>query len=379
MQIDVRIDEIVLRALQKTPELRFQTAGEFRTQVETVSWEKGEQVRRGQAVERDPFRASHALPLWCRLILGATFVICLLNFALPHITRLGNGPAPTITIGLSQPWLVVPPQYVDDTRYVRALAWNFRSSSFLSGIVAAIIGATLLLSRIRSEAHREIKTASIALIFALISSTLGALAALRGAGVWPAMALVIFFAGVTIFLALRVRRLGAGKSALIIAALGMVIWPVIAFVVRQTSASGNVNALGIERVEVTEHRAVLSQPRYDLEGMIITFGPAENRWTPSGVYLEAMFDVTLQPHSFGGGADWVVKPRHSIHSRYRLQGPSGSMLGKIVFRRGTLVAEGDGSYVIGEFRPDDAEPLPIAVKLEKAEAAPTDDSPRDRR
>src|SRR6266853_4763361 len=36
VQIDVRIDEIVLRALQKTPELRYQTAGEFRTQVESV-------------------------------------------------------------------------------------------------------------------------------------------------------------------------------------------------------------------------------------------------------------------------------------------------------------------------------------------------------
>ncbi|PAW77322.1 MAG: hypothetical protein B9S33_20275, partial [Pedosphaera sp. Tous-C6FEB] len=37
VQIDVRLDEIVLRALEKTPELRFQTAGEFRTQVETMA------------------------------------------------------------------------------------------------------------------------------------------------------------------------------------------------------------------------------------------------------------------------------------------------------------------------------------------------------
>jgi hypothetical protein len=32
----IRIDEIVLRALEKTPELRFQTAADFRTQVETM-------------------------------------------------------------------------------------------------------------------------------------------------------------------------------------------------------------------------------------------------------------------------------------------------------------------------------------------------------
>ena len=36
VQIDVRLDEIVLRALEKSPELRYQTAGEFRTQVEAV-------------------------------------------------------------------------------------------------------------------------------------------------------------------------------------------------------------------------------------------------------------------------------------------------------------------------------------------------------
>ena len=36
VQIDVRLDEIVLRALEKTPELRFQMASEFRTQVENA-------------------------------------------------------------------------------------------------------------------------------------------------------------------------------------------------------------------------------------------------------------------------------------------------------------------------------------------------------
>jgi len=36
VQMDVRIDEIVLLALEKTPELRYQTAADFRTQIETV-------------------------------------------------------------------------------------------------------------------------------------------------------------------------------------------------------------------------------------------------------------------------------------------------------------------------------------------------------
>jgi tRNA A-37 threonylcarbamoyl transferase component Bud32 len=37
VQVDIRIDEIVLRALEKTPELRFQTAADFRTQVEAAA------------------------------------------------------------------------------------------------------------------------------------------------------------------------------------------------------------------------------------------------------------------------------------------------------------------------------------------------------
>ncbi len=36
VQVDIRIDEIVLRALEKKPELRFATAAEFRTQVEAA-------------------------------------------------------------------------------------------------------------------------------------------------------------------------------------------------------------------------------------------------------------------------------------------------------------------------------------------------------
>jgi serine/threonine protein kinase len=37
VQIDVRLDEVVLRAMEKSPELRWQTAAEFRTQVETIA------------------------------------------------------------------------------------------------------------------------------------------------------------------------------------------------------------------------------------------------------------------------------------------------------------------------------------------------------
>jgi serine/threonine protein kinase len=40
VQIDVRLDEIVLRALEKKPELRYQQASIFKTQVETIAGEQ---------------------------------------------------------------------------------------------------------------------------------------------------------------------------------------------------------------------------------------------------------------------------------------------------------------------------------------------------
>ena len=37
VQIDVRLDEVVLRALEKEPELRYQQASEIKTEVETIA------------------------------------------------------------------------------------------------------------------------------------------------------------------------------------------------------------------------------------------------------------------------------------------------------------------------------------------------------
>jgi len=83
----------------------------------------------------------------------------------------------------------------------------------------------------RSATGDQIKAASVAIILALIATALGALAAFRNGDAWPAMALSLLFAGMSIIMALPVRRLGVGKCALIIAALGTVIWPLVSVVV----------------------------------------------------------------------------------------------------------------------------------------------------
>lgn len=45
VQVDIRIDEIVLRALERAPELRFATAAEFRARVEAVTLSSGAEAR----------------------------------------------------------------------------------------------------------------------------------------------------------------------------------------------------------------------------------------------------------------------------------------------------------------------------------------------
>jgi hypothetical protein len=119
----------------------------------------------------------------------------------------------------------------------------------------------------------------------------------------------------------------------------------------------------IESVVVGVDQAVVKQREFHSEGMLITFGPMTNRWEPGSVYFEHMFDVTLGWPWFGHGANWVVKGRNGIYAFYRLDGPPGPMLGKIVFHPGRPAPEADGSYVIGEFKPETGVALPIAVRL----------------
>jgi hypothetical protein len=152
----------------------------------------------------------------------------------------------------------------------------------------------------------------------------------------------------------------------------MLLWPLVSLV-NSRSPTGAANSFGpeIERVEVTEAQAVIKARGSDDAGLIFMFGTVTDRWTPGGLYLEAMFDVTLGRSGFERGVRWTIKSRRGLHARHRLDGPPGKMLGKIVFHPGTPSPGSDGSYIIGEFLPDEGEPLPIAVKLEKTEPTPS--------
>lgn len=81
VEIDVRLDEIVLRALEQQPELRFQTAAEFRTRVTSIA--SGDAAKPGSASlevipqsATQPFSARKSGVLM--LLIGAFFVLAFL-------------------------------------------------------------------------------------------------------------------------------------------------------------------------------------------------------------------------------------------------------------------------------------------------------------
>ena len=89
VQVDIHIDEIVLRALENTPELRFATAAEFRKQVEAVTG-LGDPVVRPSASESDT--AWQAPKIGWGSIVGVFFGITFtspLAFKLANLSALG--------------------------------------------------------------------------------------------------------------------------------------------------------------------------------------------------------------------------------------------------------------------------------------------------
>jgi hypothetical protein len=88
VQVDIRIDEIVLRALEKSPEMRFATAAEFRTQVEAVSESKTAKDRDASLVGAPTTSPVPTVAL-CSIWWFAIFIV--LFFIVEHLPIVNPG------------------------------------------------------------------------------------------------------------------------------------------------------------------------------------------------------------------------------------------------------------------------------------------------
>ncbi len=312
--IDARLDEVVLRALEKEPELRYQQAKEVKTKIDTIT--------------------------------------------------------------------STPPVPSSDTANRRTFAWL--SFGFL---LAGILGCPLLIAFNAYDGAVLTfggLTLALAFIFGLVSwrERLGRIVALVVSGLvlLPAVSIPVVYEVKRTSHANQARAQEASARRQLLQSL-----QANEALLERNSTTNNVlvqkNLQAIEKVReelirlegvpevesvvVSKDRAVVKERSFHGEGMIITFGDITNRWQAGSPYLDSMFDITLESGWFAHGVNWVVKLRHGPNWSYRLDGPFGSMLGKIVFQAGTPAPEADGSYVIGEFQPETGAPLPIAARLIK--------------
>ena len=390
VQIDVRLDEIVLRALETKPELRYQTAGEMRTQVETVVATPDVTGGRFTAAGFGTPPASPAADVadtkpapqprwqgWDVWIIGlsvATFGGLWLERlsaerlyqSIPSDNRemnapdivLGSAVATVILIvGAAFLWMLAKNIKVPSAS--RGTSWKRKLGRSIVPLIAVIVLLRAFVVQsfwaATDAASPELPRGSLVVVWKLSRTFApGELIAYRYKGRVQLGRTTESGSETTV-----VSRNGTEPSRIPHA---QIVGKVISVLWRAPAPSG-VTSPAIQRVEISQDKAVVHQARYDGSGLLITFGTGTNRWTPAGRYLDGLFNVTLEWASFGSGARHVIQPRHGIHMNYRLDGPPGPMLGKLVFHPGTTRPDAEGLCVIGEFQPDTGEPLPLAVKF----------------
>lgn len=88
VEVDVRMDEVVMRTLEKEPARRYQHASQVKSDVETISTTSstppvaslGKSVARSQSGPSSPPSTSH-IPAWLKIALAGAVVLLLLSFA----------------------------------------------------------------------------------------------------------------------------------------------------------------------------------------------------------------------------------------------------------------------------------------------------------
>ena len=143
-QVDARLDEVVLRAMERRPERRYQRASEVKTEVETIT-------RQSNAAVREPVDRRHAAtaPSFqiAQLIVGGAGVMAFLYFAIMHVpykqTYPGNREWTRYASLTNPPNMSIGANGMDGDPISQQINWTLLA--FQLGIVCAATVASILL------------------------------------------------------------------------------------------------------------------------------------------------------------------------------------------------------------------------------------------
>ncbi len=133
-------------------------------------------------------------------------------------------------------------------------------------------------------------------------------------------------------------------------------------------ATTNISGAVILSVNVERNRAVITGRGAPGAWLMLRVGKGYSGCT---FPKNAAFTATYELPMWGNGIHVVVKDDGGGKPLLAMErgrvGPMTEQDGRLVFRKGTPAAGPDGSYLIGEFRPDHGSPSPVTVGLERSE------------
>jgi uncharacterized membrane protein len=125
----------------------------------------------------------------------------------------------------------------------------------------------------------------------------------------------------------------------------------------------------IERVVDTERGKLVEGWGSYGQKICFVYGP-EGKAFQSDFPHEGRFSAIIERSSVDGCINLLVKQQASIKQQATLIDIRNTAYsGQWVFRKGTLGPEPDGSYVLGEFQPENGKPWPVTVKVITSEPA----------
>lgn len=299
--IDVRLDEIVLRALEANPERRYQTAAEVRTQVETVGWRAAKKnavpqvpdVGKAGAADLQALEKTARARRFGRIALG----LCLGGWLLPLVL---------LTLRLRP-----------DSQAGMGLWFGCEGILILCGVTAIVLG----IIGWKSSAGKAAVIAAVVLPF------LARLLVWETGGWTHVGVFAKTKSGASTADMPEIERVVVSRDQAVIKGRGAPDAKFVLQIGRDQASCGFLNHLPFA---ATIDRAMWERWRGGI-GCVVKDSQAN-----------VLLNLT----------------QGSI-------GPITEQRGQIVFREGVPSAESDGVYVIGEVRPETGAPLPIAVRLER--------------